>query len=618
MAVTAEQLNIILSAKDKQFNDALKRSQRQVDFFAKKSQRQLSKTATSFNGLGRAAKMLAPALAAAFSVRAIGSMVNAAARLKDLAALAGTNTTEFQKMAAAARTVGVDQDKLSDIIKDVNDKVGDFLVTGAGPMADFFETVAPLVGVTADNFKDLSGPQALQLYVDSLDKANLSQSQMTFFMEAIASDATALLPLLRNNGIEMRRLGDEAQRTGRILDEDAIDTADELKDKFADLKDSMSTVIQSALLDNADNIISIVNTFANDILPKIISASSAIADLLAGNGGGPGAQTSAAQEALDQADAAAFSASEKLKQQVTGSGQSLMADPDFAEEINNLLESNGVTDVMSGAPSTSLRPKARPVFKTVKELEEEKKLAQERNRLIQQAGTEYDSMRASLDPLLAAQLDYNASITFLKDNQDLLNISNEDAVRLQGQLAAGFQRTKDEISGMANVTDALADGLDATFMAALDGTQSMEDAFRSMAKDVIRQLYRVLVVQQLVNAAMGVFGFTPAPQGGYVRAPGKASGGTVRAGSPVMTGESGRELFVPSQNGRILSPAQSRGALAGGGDGVTVVQNINVTTGVQQTVRAEVLGLMPQIAEVSKAAVLDAKRRGGTFAGAFS
>jgi phage-related minor tail protein len=189
---------------------------------------------------------------------------------------------------------------------------------------------------------------------------------------------------------------------------------------------------------------------------------------------------------------------------------------------------------------------------------------------------------------------------------------------LQGQLAAGFQRTKDEISGMANVTDALADGLDATFMAALDGTQSMKDAFGSMAQDVIRQLYRVLVVQQLVNAAMGVFGFTPAPQGGFVKTPKLASGGTVRAGSPVMTGESGRELFVPSQNGRILSPAQSRGALAGGGDGVTVVQNINVTTGVQQTVRAEVLGLMPQIAEVSKAAVLDAKRRGGTFAGAFS
>lgn len=617
MAVTAEQLNIILSAKDKQFNDALKRSQRQVDFFAKKSQRQLSKTATSFNGLGRAAKMLAPILAGAFSVRAIGSMVNAAARLKDLAALAGTNTTEFQKMAAAARTVGVDQDKLSDIIKDVNDKVGDFLVTGAGPMADFFETVAPLVGVTADNFKDLSGPQALQLYVDSLDKANLSQSQMTFFMEAIASDATALLPLLRNNGIEMRRLGDEAQRTGRILDEDAIDTADELKDKFTALKDSMATVIQSALLDNADNIISIVNTFANDILPKIVSASSAIADLLAGNGGGPGAQPSPEQAALDAASDAAFQAAEKLKERPTGTGQVLMLDPETAAGVNAILEGSGISDSISGAPSTSIRPKARPGFKTVKELEEEKKLAAERNRLIQQASTEYDSMRASLDPLLAAQLDYNASIAFLKENQDLLNISDENRLRLQGQLAAGFQRTKDEISGMASVTDAFEQGLNSTIAATLQGTESMSKAFENMANDVVRQLFRILVQQQIVNGLMGAFGFSPAPQGGFVKTTKLASGGTVRAGSPVMTGESGRELFVPSQNGRILSPAQSRGALSGGGNDVTVVQNINVTTGVQQTVRAEVLGLMPQIAEASKAAVLDARRRGGSFAGSF-
>jgi hypothetical protein len=616
MAVTAEQLNIILSAKDKQFNAALKRSQRQVDFFAKKSQRQLSKTATSFNGLGRAAKMLAPLLAGAFSVRAIGSMVNAASRIKDLAALAGTSTTEFQKLAAASKTVGIDQDKLSDIIKDVNDKVGDFLVTGAGPMADFFETVAPLVGVTADNFKDLSGPQALQLYVDSLDKANLSQSQMTFFMEAIASDATALLPLLRNNGIEMRRLGDEAQRTGRILDEDAIDTADELKDKFVALKDSMATVIQSALLDNADSIISIVNTFANDILPKIVSASTAIADLLAGNGGGPGAQPSAAQEALDQADAAAFSLSEKAKQKVTGAGQSFMSDPEFAAGVNAILEGSGISDAISGAPSTSIRPKRRPVFKTVKEIEEEKRLAAERNRLIQQASTEYDSMRSALDPLLAAQLDYNASIKFLKDNQQLLNISNADAIALQGQLALSFSRTQDEISGMAEVTDALEQGLTDTFMAALEGAKSMEDAFRSMAADVIRQLYRVLVVQQMVNAAMGFFGFSPTPMGGFTRT--RASGGSVQSDTPYITGESGRELFVPSQSGRILSPAQSKSALSGGGGDVVVNQTINVTTGVQQTVRTEIKQLMPQIADSAKAAVVDAKRRGGSYGKAFA
>jgi len=80
-------------------------------------------------------------------------------------------------------------DKVADIIKDVNDKIGDFIATGAGPMADFFENIAPKVGVTADQFARLSGQDALALYVKSLEAANLSQAEMTFYMEAIASDA---------------------------------------------------------------------------------------------------------------------------------------------------------------------------------------------------------------------------------------------------------------------------------------------------------------------------------------------------------------------------------------------------------------------------------------------
>jgi len=116
----------------------------------------------------------------------------------------------------------------------------------------------------------------------------------------------------------------------------------------------------------------------------------------------------------------------------------------------------------------------------------------------------------------------------------------------------------------------------------------------------------VLVVQRMVNAAMGFFGIPSGPMPGT-----RAGGGSVQAGNAYMTGENGRELFVPAQNGRILSPAQTR--MAGGGEAVTVVQNINISTGVQQTVRAEIKGMMPQIADNAKAAVLDAKRRGGSF-----
>ncbi|EPM1620545.1 phage tail tape measure protein [Pseudomonas aeruginosa] len=157
------------------------------------------------------------------------STVRNANEIANLASVANASTTEFQKYAAGATLVGIEQDKLADIFKDVNDKVGDFLNTGGGGLADFFENVAPKVGVTADQFRNLSGPQALGLYVSSLEKAKVSQSDMTFYLEAIASDATALLPLLRNNAEGFKTFGGAAQAAGAILDEKTIKSANELK-----------------------------------------------------------------------------------------------------------------------------------------------------------------------------------------------------------------------------------------------------------------------------------------------------------------------------------------------------------------------------------------------------
>ncbi|WP_434035130.1 phage tail tape measure protein [Pseudomonas aeruginosa] len=157
------------------------------------------------------------------------STVRNANEIANLASVANASTTEFQKYAAGAKLVGIEQEKLADIFKDVNDKVGDFLNTGGGALADFFENVAPKVGVTADQFRNLSGPQALGLYVSSLEKAKVSQSDMTFYLEAIASDATALLPLLRNNAEGFKAFGDAAQAAGAILDEKTIKSASELQ-----------------------------------------------------------------------------------------------------------------------------------------------------------------------------------------------------------------------------------------------------------------------------------------------------------------------------------------------------------------------------------------------------
>ena len=174
----------------------------------------------------------------------------------------------------------------------------------------------------------------------------------------------------------------------------------------------------------------------------------------------------------------------------------------------------------------------------------------------------------------------------------------------------------------------------------LSGTMKVEDAFKQMAASIISDLLRIesqKLMQagegglaggllgglgQLLGGAGGFLsdlfgGDTDALGGGFLGIAGHAQGGTIQSGQPSIVGEHGRELFVPSSAGRILSVPQTKDALGGGG-GVTVQQTINVSTGVQQTVRAEIQSLMPQIASASTQAVLNARRRGGAFAGAFN
>lgn len=267
MAINAEQLNIILSAQTKDLRQELDKAKRRIENFERKSKSDLGRTAKHFDALGAAAKRLAPILAAAFSVQAIANMTRSAAEIGRLASVAGVTAEELQLFAAGAKSVGFEMDKAADVIKDVNDKVGDFLQTGGGPMADFFENIAPKVGVTADQFARLSGPEALQLYVDSLEAANLSQSEMTFYMEALANDATALLPLLQDNGKAMREIGDEALRSGRILDQDAVDGARELEREMGELGDAIKKQLTQAIIQNQDELLALVEFISTKVIP---------------------------------------------------------------------------------------------------------------------------------------------------------------------------------------------------------------------------------------------------------------------------------------------------------------------------------------------------------------
>lgn len=152
------------------------------------------------------------------------------------------------------------------------------------------------------------------------------------------------------------------------------------------------------------------------------------------------------------------------------------------------------------------------------------------------------------------------------------------------------------LSGLKSMEDAL--------VSLVNGTMSAKDAFRSMASSIINDLIRIMIQKSITGPIAGAMG-------GFFSGGGKAIGGSVQSGKPYMVGERGAEMFVPNQSGSIIPSNR-----LGNGGGTTVVQNINVTTGVQQTVRAEIMTLMPQIANAAKSAVADAKLRGGSYAAA--
>lgn len=150
-----------------------------------------------------------------------------------------------------------------------------------------------------------------------------------------------------------------------------------------------------------------------------------------------------------------------------------------------------------------------------------------------------------------------------------------------------------------NGINALEDAL----VSIIDRTSSVKDAFKSMARSIISDMIRMQIQQSITGPLAQAMGFQVSGA--------KAIGGPVQSGSAYVVGERGPEMFVPNSSGAIVpNDRMSAG-------GVIVNQTINVSTGVQQTVRAEVMQMMPQISNAAKSAVLDARRRGGSFAAAF-
>ena len=181
-----------------------------------------------------------------------------------------------------------------------------------------------------------------------------------------------------------------------------------------------------------------------------------------------------------------------------------------------------------------------------------------------------------------------------------------------------------EMKRLESFSESVANSFGRSFTSVIDGTMSVKDAFKSMALSIINDLFKIFVVKQITGfisgALGGMFGGGGPSVGGGFNSP--VAGLTLpSANGGGYTGNGARAGGLDGKGGRmaIIHPRETiLDHTKGQGQGVTVVQNINVSAGVAQTVRAEMTTMLPQIGEYAKAAVLDARKRGGAYGGAFA
>lgn len=273
MATTSlGRLTLDLVVQTASFSEPLSRAERQARTSSQGIANSLNIAAIAVSALSGAIAGLSVAQLVTFS----DQVIQTGNDIQKFSKLANASVREFQYYAKGAETAGISLESFADKMKDMQDRIGDFQQTGGGPLADFFTNIAPKVGVTIQQFQKLSGPEALQLFYNSLEKAGASTNDMKFYMEAIISDSSLLIPLLENGGEGFKKWGDAAEKAGAIMSDDLVRSLAEAKESLQ-LMDLQWQGVEARLINSVVPAIETVIENWDDIKAVTIAVSAGIA-----------------------------------------------------------------------------------------------------------------------------------------------------------------------------------------------------------------------------------------------------------------------------------------------------------------------------------------------------
>jgi tape measure domain-containing protein len=209
---------------------------------------------------------------------------------------------------------------------------------------------------------------------------------------------------------------------------------------------------------------------------------------------------------------------------------------------------------------------------------------------------DYDSVLASLDPLVALQQEHEKSLLAVNTAKVNGLVTDEEYVRTLGLLADETARLMDEANfdkfvgmeaaragaakgfsdffeGLGSQAQAWADGIGGAFNMAADAMTNFMTTgkmdFKAFARDMINMIMKIVMKLLLMKALSGIAGGMAGSSSSFISGIGsgmldimngeRATGGPVASGKPYLVGEKGPELFVPPSSGSIKNATATAG-----------------------------------------------------------
>ncbi len=226
-------LAVDLTANTAKFNKALGKSTKKSKSWAASTTKVVKGVASSF-AAGSVA--VVGALTAIYS-----SQSKVITELSRMAETVNSSVADLSVWQHAGKKVNIEAEKMADIFKDVSDKIGDLSVTGGGAAIDMFEKFNLKIG----DFVGLSAPEQIEKIGVALDGV-ASQSEKIFFLEALAGDASRLLPLLDNGAEKLKEAAREAELFGiklSAIDAAKVEMASDATSKIGDMFEGLQKQI---------------------------------------------------------------------------------------------------------------------------------------------------------------------------------------------------------------------------------------------------------------------------------------------------------------------------------------------------------------------------------------